>query len=617
MKAEAPSRPGIAEALERVISSKTFARAERHRALLRHLVQKTLADRTGELKEYTIALDVFGRDSYDPQVDSQVRVEVGKLRERLARYYDAQGAADTLRIEIPRGSYTPVFRAPAEPASAGPPPRPVPSRGRAFWYAAVVLTLVATSTFVARTGTRSSSAAFKPAIAILPFEDLSPAKDQEYFCSGISEELIGSLTSLEIFRVLPRSSVAQYKRNRTNVREVGRQLNVHAVVEGTVRREQNRVRVTVQLLDTREGFQLWNQTYDRQLGDILAIQREIAGDVAKAFHVDLPGARRALVRRQTGNPEAYLRYLRAAHLFESDFEKSVEFYRAAIAADPGYALAWAGLADSWNRMVDWQLVTPAAGRAQATAAALKAVSLDPNLPEAHHALGVGRLFYQHDWRGAEQALLRAIELEPTHGDYRWEYARLILTPTGRFAESADLMRRAIALEPFKVALHDLLATSLIRARQYDAALPALEAARQTAPGAPSPVVATGVAAASQGRYDEAVRHFKEAAGIRRTNWVLGHLGFALAKLGREEEARGVVGELRRPHPSGVVADFEVAVVTTALGDHDAAMAGFERAAAAFSPSMLWLNVDYRLQELRRHPGFPALAKSVGLASAVQ
>jgi len=599
MELKTPSPDGILAALERVSASGTFQRAGRHRDLLRHLLEKAAAGRAAEIKESTIALEVFEKHSYDPRIDSQVRVEIGKLRERLVRYYASEGSCDTLRIEIPKGSYAPVFRDLVRQSA------PAPKRRILLWGLGAMLTLAVAGLVIGARWHSPAKPAFKPSIAILPFEDLSPGKDLEYFCRGMTQELIDSLANLQIFQVVPRSSVEQFKRQPGGGRKIGEQLQVQAVVEGTVRKDHDRVRVSVQLIDARSGFQLWTETYDRHFGDVLDIQSEIAGSVSKAFHLDLASSRRALVRQRTRNTEAYLHYLRAAYYYGIEPNRSVEFYRAAVAADPGYALAWAGLAAACNRMVDWQMVPAAKVRNEALAAARTAISIDPDLAEAHHAMGVARLFYERNWRASEQALLKAAELDPANGDYAWEYARLILVPTGRLNESVERMRKAIALEPYKVALHDHLASSLIRAGQYEAALPALDAARKISPRAPSPIVWQGMLAARQGRYEEALERFEEATRITRTNWMLGHVGFALSKLGRLDEARKLAVELEKN-----AAHFELAVMNAALGEHDRAIAGLEQAVADFVPSTLWIKVDPRLQHLRTHPRYAALVKAI-------
>ena len=582
--------------LARVNTSKTFQRAGRHRTLLRHLVERTATGRAAEIKESTIALEVFGKDSYDPQIDSQVRVEISQLRERLDKYYATEGGRDPLRIEIPKGSYEPAFREPNTqpvlPGTAGPlTPVALPKRVMVTWgLALLVIATVVTGLIWRPIGSPKFTS--KPSIAILPFEDLSPAKDQDYFCSGVTEELTNDLIRLDLFRVLPRSSVARYKTRPTDAREIGKQLGVEAVMEGTVRKENNRVRVSVHLVDTRQGVQLWTNTYEGDLSHILETQRKIADSVADSFHMELKSTRRALIRQRTRNPDAYDLYLKAAYLFGNDVERSIEVYRAAVQADPGYALAWAGLAGAWNRMVDWQVVSPAKARGEALAAASKAMELDPALGEAHRAWGVAKLYYERDWRAAEQALLKATELDPMFDDARWEYARLILIPTRRFKESAEILQAGISLEPFSVPLYDVLANTYIKAGQYREAIPHVAAARKISAKLPAPIVLEGMIAAGLGNFPEAVQKFEEAAKIRRSNWVLGHLGFALAKLGRTAEARAVIAELEQRGAAGLVPDVDIAVIHAGLGDKNRAMAALERALAGFSHSLLWINVDY-------------------------
>ncbi|MGH9723110.1 MAG: TPR end-of-group domain-containing protein [Bryobacteraceae bacterium] len=605
-------------ALERTIGSKTFARAERHRSLLRHLVEKTVAGRAGEIKESTIALEVFGRDAYDPQVDAQARVEVGKLRERLERYYATEGSGETVRIEIPKGSYTPVFRAvtagPLTEAAVTPQPARLPNARVLGWVVAAVV-LAAGVVVAIWNPSRSTGPADRTSIAVLPFEDLSPTKDLDYLCSGITDELIGDLASLHVFRVLPRSSVTQYKARPTDARKIGQQLNVHAVVEGTVRKENNRIRIQVQVVETRQGLLLWQAAYDRDFGKVLEIQREIAEATATAFNRQLFYTARALLRQRTQNSEAYDHYLRATYYYANDASRSIPHYRASIAADPGYALAWAGLAAGWIRIGEYEIASPLKARQEGMTAAAKAVSLDPKLAEAQWVLGVAKLYYEHDWRAAEKALLKAIELDRMYGRFRWEHARLILIPTGRFRECVDQVQEALSLEPANPILYNLVANCYIKGRQYREALPPLEKSRTFAPRALSAVVLQGMAAAGQGDYEQALRRFEEAAAIRRSTWVLGHLGFTLARLGRSGDARMIVAELELRGKHAFLPHYDLAVVYDALGEKQRAIDMLERALAEFSPLIPWINVDYRLDDLRDEPRFGRLVEKVGLSRA--
>ncbi len=511
METHDPSNSDILAALDRAGGSQPFQRAARHRSLLRYLVEKKISGKADDIKEFTIALEVFGRESYDPQVDSQVRVEVGKLRERLDRYYTGEGSGETLRIEIPKGSYEPVFRTVAQPAagqvSQAPPGMISPERRSLRWIllsvgAAAVLSGLMWAPW------RSPTPSRIPTVVVLPFEDFSPNKDLEYLCGGLSEELSNKLTSLQIFRVLPRSWAAQYKGKPSDAREIGRKHDLDAVVEGSVRKADNRIRIAIRLVDARQGLQFWAKTYDHQSGSLLDIEREVAESVARAFHLDLPNAMRALVRQRTRSVEAYHHYLRGSYLYAKEPDKSIEFYRAAVSADPGYALAWAGLANAWSRSHEWNVIPTAKSRPEALAASAKALSLDIGMPEAHHSSGIAKLFFKRDWRGAEESLLKAIELDPAHGEFRSEYARLILTSKGRFSESVEIMRKAVALEPMVNALHNVLANTYLKARQYEAAIPHIQASRKLTARAPAAIVFEGIAAHGLGRPAEALQRYE-------------------------------------------------------------------------------------------------------------
>lgn len=599
----------VQAALARICASRSLTRAEQQTRLLRYVVDKALAGQAAEIKEYAIAVDVFGRATYDPRVDSLVRVEVAKLRERLARYYETDGREDPVRIEIPKGGYAPAFRQTAQPVRAAR--RHFPLR-----LAAGVLALGLAAVAVWRwTATRQPpQTAGAPSIAVLPFADMSPAKDRDYFCDGLTEELIHALAGLEGLRVASRTSTFQYKGRTADLRSIGQALNVQAVLEGSVRVEGDRIRVAVQLINARDGFHLWTDTYDRELGDALEIQREIATGIAKSFRLDLTGTRRALVRPHSRNPDAYHYYLRAAHLsgIVADLEsvtKSVEYYKASVSADSNYALAWAGLSRTWTVLVDWGFARATEILPTASEAARRAVALDGRLAEAQQALGRVRVFYEHDWPGAEEAFRRAMELDPTHVDARHDYARLILNSHGRFSEATDQLRRAIALDPTNISLLNELANTYIKARQFDNAVEHLNMSQKFSPRGVASTVMLGIVAMGKGDYRQALERYEKAATAVRSSWVLGHLGCALAKLGRRVDAAKVIAELNSATPEP---NYEIAVIHAALGDKDRAFAHLERAHAAFAGALIWSKVDFRLDDLRPDPRVRALLKKMRL-----
>ena len=611
METQAKTPEPIERAIGRICASQAFVRADRAARLLRYVVEKTLHGQAGEVKEYTIALEVFGRASYDSRIDSLVRVEAGKLRELLAKYYETEGRDDPVRIEIPKGGYVPVFHE----ASLAPP---APRRLRLVLAAGVLVLLVAGAALwrwgrPRRVPGRSSAPA---SIAVLPFVDMSLAKDQEYFADGLTEELITALAGLEGLRVASHTSVSGYKGKPQDVRRIGEELKVQAVLEGSVRVEGGRIRVAAQLINTSDGFHLWTETFDRDFQDVFEIQRQISSAVVKSIVYELPGTRRALIRPRTQNAEAWHYYLRAARLAGAspsvaEMLKSIEFYKAAVAADPGYALAWAGLARTWSVLTEWEEVRPAEVLPQAAGAARKAVEMDRHLSEAHHALARVQVFYERDFAGAERSFRRAIELDPADTEPRLDYARFVLNPNGRFGEAANELQRAIALDSTKVTLYNELANTHIKARQYDRAFEPLEISRKLLPRAPSVYTYLGIASFGKGDSAEALRWFGEAAAIRRSGWLLGHLGFTYARLGRREEAEKIIEELRGMSGRRV-SDFEIGVIRAGLGDKESALTALGRAFDAWAGAMPWLKVDYRLDDLHGEPRFQALVKKMRL-----
>jgi TolB-like protein len=250
--------------LEQVLASRTFAGSGRQAQFLRFIVERAAEGHLEPAKEYAIAVDVFGRSAdYNPQIDSLVRVQASKLRNRLTKYYQTEGQEDSIRIEIPRGGYAPVFHdqaVSAEPSS--------PSRRRYIWAAGLSAAVITAGSFL-RPRRSASTPAPPVSIAVLPFTDLSSARDQGFFCDGVTEELTHTLARLNGLRVPSTISSSRYRGSGVDARQVGKDLNVHAVLEGSVRREGNRIRLNAQLIETRGGFHLWSETYDREVGDVL------------------------------------------------------------------------------------------------------------------------------------------------------------------------------------------------------------------------------------------------------------------------------------------------------------------------------------------------------------
>ena len=433
----APPERAVRAQLDRIVGSADFAQSERIKSFLRFVVEETLAQRGERLKEYTIATEVFGRDeSFDPQTNTVVRVEAGRLRRRIERYYLTEGREDEVRIDLPKGSYVPLFRA-VRPAVA-PPPEARAER---------------------REPVDDIALAFPkgPSIAVLPFENLSGDAGQTFFAEGIAEEIINDLTRFPDLRVISRHSTFKYKDRHVDVREVGKDLGVRYVVEGSVRKAGDMVRVTSQLVQADDGAHLFSETYDRDLSthNILEIQDDIADRIVAAVGQPYGVMARAGARLAKSKALQHLdAYDAVLHFYEYWVNASAEQYgpvraalQRAVELDPSYASAWAALAAMYLDEVRFGFGSNQenAPLDRALEAAQRAVRLDPENSMAYHLL-----FSTHFHRGEIEDFKatgeRALALNPNHADMLADFG-IMLSCIGAWERGVGLARKAIALSP--------------------------------------------------------------------------------------------------------------------------------------------------------------------------
>lgn len=627
----------LREACARVTASQAFGRSERAKQFLTFVLDRAASGQEDGIKEYSIAVEVFGRSSYDPHVDSLVRVEASKLRGLLQRYYETEGRTDPIHITIPKGTYVPQFSrngigsspAPAPTGAAAEPPaasgtdvvtavdaaaqRPVASAGRRWLSQPRLVAVLAVAALSAalvvlanRPGAAPARLSTQPSIAVLPFADLSQMASFDYLAAGLTQELTSTLASVGHLRVPPRSAVSRYEAGRRDIREIGRDLAVHAVLEGSLQVDGDRLRVTATLTDTNNGFQMWSRAFDQPVGDAFEIQRQVAAAIIEQFNLDHPAAQRALSRQTTKNFDAYQYYLRATHRFSTDaadLGAVVDLFRAATAADPSYALAWASLSIALTTRAHWGFARIPDIADDARAAADRAASLDDTLTETHHARALIAVHLDRDLAAAESAFARAIELDPLNFAARNDRVTLLYVPERRFSEALDDIQRALSIDP-----HDfVLRLSLARTFEHIGDLPrALEHARRAqahAPRSPAALVYLGRIEARMGDMAQALVRFTTASEVLRSGWVLGYMGWALAKLGREAEAQAVIDELQSP----ACRDCSVAIagIELAMGHTTQALARIERAAADGSGEVPGLTDDVRFAALAGHPRFVA------------
>jgi len=460
---------------------------------------------------------------------------------------------------------------------------------------------------------RRAPLAVHPSIAVMPFVDMSPGKDQEYFCDGMAEEIINALTQLEGLRVIARTSAFAFKDKNEDIREIGRKLDVATLLEGSVRKAGNRLRITAQLVTVTDGSHLWSERYDRELDDVFAIQDEITVSIVERLKIELtPHEKTRLTATRQAEPEAYEAYLRANHYLARHFsailrdpqhqERVIELFQYAIDKKPDYALAWAGLADAYSVMCRW--VSPETYCPKARAAAMKALELDETLAEVHTAMARVYLGADSDWEAARREHERAIELNPGSAMAHCEYGMHLIWE-GWMDEGAAEMKRALELDPFDYLTNGAVGLFLIYARRYDEAHEQIEVMRELFPGnqfveriAASCYVRMGT------RLDEAI------ATMERLGFFGVCIGTAYVTAGRRDKALEYIAGLEEE--KGVRHTYKIAVTYAALGDRERAFEWLERTYTTAPQDLTQVNADVEFDFLRSDPRFQALMRRAGI-----
>ena len=449
----------------------------------------------------------------------------------------------------------------------------------------------------------------QPSIAVLPFADLSAQKDQEYFSDGLAEELLNSLAKIPGLRVVARTSSFQFKGKTEDLRSVGEKLNVSTILEGSVRKQGGRVRITAQLIKAADGFQLWSDTYDRELTDIFAVQAEIAP------------RRRVVVRgrvgRDAGGPGAssqerrgVQRDLQGRHFHNlrgrENLEKAATYFEQALKLDPDYAAAWAGLGAVRTSQADAGYVRVDEGYRQARTAVERALTLDPALAEAHSAMSWIKSTYDWDWASADTSMQRALALDP-EGTQTLRRASVLAASLGRFEEGLQLARRATSLDPLSPNSWFTLSTMATRNGKLDEALAAATKGLELRPGTPSFHARRGMVYVAQKRLQEALSEFQQET---EPLWRLQGLALAHHALGRTQQADQALAELTDKF--AVDGAFQVAQVHAFRGETDRAFEWLERAYAQRDGGLADIKGDHLLKSLERDPRYIALLKKMRL-----
>lgn len=457
------------------------------------------------------------------------------------------------------------------------------------------------------------------AIAVLPLEDLSGDVGHEYFSDSMTEALINSLARIKVLRVISRTSAMRYKGAGKSLPEIARELNVDAVIEGSVLRSGERVRITARLIHAASDQHLWAETYDRDFLDILSLQSEISRQVANEVMIILsPEEDARLASGRLVNREAHEAYLKARYYWnkrsEDGVKKAVEYFRRAIDSDPTYARGYAGLADCYHILGYYNTLAPKEAYPKAKAAALKALELDPSLAEPHASLGVINRDYEWNWAAAEAEFQRAIELNPGYVEaYHWRTT--LLGMLGRKQEALEGKTSALAMDPLSVVIRTDLARMLYFFRDYDRSLQEFRAALEMDPNFGSAHLWMAHVYQQKDLVDEALSELKE--GLRLSGdsaYALAKLGHGYALAGLRDDAQVILKQLLTASPQKYVSPYDIAMIYVGLREVDRAFTCLE---AAYEQRSLWLGylkVEPQLDALRSDSRFQNLLHRLGLTA---
>jgi serine/threonine-protein kinase len=594
--------------LERILGSPQFIKSERMSRFLRFVVERALHGSEGDLKEYSVGIEVFDKDpSFDPRIDNNVRSEARRLRAKLAEYYAQSGQSDAVLIELPKGSYLPRFLAgkPPTPASApehSPPTRrlrrPFPRLG--ILAVAAVLIVAVTIVVWQRLQLVRPIPRFR-SIAVLPFLNLSGGDENEYFTAGLTEEIHNHLTGVPSLKVVARTSSSQYKGHDEDVRTIGKRLNVDTVLEGSVRRMGNRLRITPKLISTADGYSVWAETFERDADDLFAIQDEISLQVAHALGV-------AVVVRATlppPNPKAYRLSLQARYHWNrwnpDNMKRSIALFEEAISIDPKYARAYAGLASAYGVLGALGGAPPNEAAAKSRTAARKAVELDPNSGDGYEVLACLKAAVDRDWDGASDDFQRALALSPGSADILDDYAILYLTPRRRLSEAETAARHALELDPLSLRINTDLGLVLYFRGDYEAAIAQFHQALDLDPSFANASMQLFKCFLMTRQFTEARRIIEPREKSPYPGEFSLHMGRLQARSGNLQDAQRLLRELTRECAvQCTLPPSQIAWLQTSLGDIDGAFQSLNR-----EPSVM-LQVDPEFDRLRTDPRYHAL-----------
>ncbi len=515
----------------------------------------------------------------------------------------------------------PADQAPETTSSAVPGP----ARGRLLLLAvATTFLVVAAAAFWATRHVRAerslAAAGSIRSLAVLPLANLSGDPDQDYFVDGMTDAIRQELQAIGALQVISRTSSVHYRGNGKPLPEIARELNVDAVVDGSVLRSGNDVRINVELVRADTDKPVWRDSCKGPLRDVLGLQAQVGRAIADEIRVALtPRERARMARTAPSNPDLYRAYAKGRFFWNKrtaeDLTRAIAFFEQAIRIDPDYAAAYDGLADCWLPLGWYGYRSPADTFPNANAAVGKALSLDDSLAEAHTSLAFIKLYYDRDWAGAEREFRRGIDLNPNYSNGHHWYAEF-LSLVGRHEEAISESQRARALDPLSDIVNTWVSSRYFFARQYDRAIEEGRNAVEIAPNFAPARLVLGQSYEQKGMFAEAIAELERAASLGRGNSIYaGSLAHALGAAGQGGRARKVLLELTTAAKSHFVSSYDLATATAGLGRKEETIDLLEAAVRERSPRAAFLGVDPRFDALRAEPRFPSLLRSLGLSQS--
>jgi TolB-like protein len=631
-----PTTPAIEEELDRILSSKVFAAAQRSQAFLRYVVEHSLSDAPPPLKEYSIAMDVFARDhDYDPSIDATVRVEAGRLRGRLREYYDTEGSEDQVYIEVPKGGYSPTFtfrrakigaaqevRPSAEKADSiaiAPRRRPRLHWGR--WVAAgfVLLALIAAGLWRWH-GSRKQvlnvpGANLQISLAVLPFANETGDKANDYLADGLTDNLIRQLSEIPPLKVMARGAVYRFRSSTDKAVSVGRSLHVNSVLTGELHQVNGKLIVDTELSNMSDGSIIESHRYLPEGDDLGPVQASITQNLIHGLKIELDARQSAHVLRPVSSSvAAYQEMLRGERAARGnspiELHNAITHFEQAVKLDPKFTIAWSDLAET-HLFLGIYFEDPRQHMPRASEYATRALQLDPEYGEAHGTLGLVQLLYNWDYAAAASEL--ASVKDEQSAITVLSCTSHLMAETGRTRDADEMVQRMLEYDPQSAQLVGELGCIDYYRGDYENAIQHYRDAMAMDPHSPVPYWGLGKSLSLQGKYGEAVkilRQFKQATGFEPP-LLTAEIGYALGREGKANEAEQEITVLRDESKSIFVDPYFVALIYLGIGDEHATLQWLNRAYEVRSTFLISISTEPKWKAMIERPGLQAfLAKMI-------